>query len=150
MKHIQNFEEFLNESINPSYSGKAIANKLSDGTKIEIYLNDKLEDDGEDSLGVKSNFVQNLITWNGDKTTQYTLYKILTGPNKDSLLFCERLIWKVRTPKGNEKYRDSSENWYSENPKIYSFKDVKIDTTNIPTSLKMMYDEFVEILNKIK
>jgi hypothetical protein len=147
-KHVITFAEFLNESMSPSYSGKPIDDKLSDGTKIRIYRNNQLEDDGEDPLGVKTNFVENLITWNGDKTTKYILYKILTGPNKDSLLFCERLIWKVRTPKGNEKYRDSSENWYSENPKTYSFKDVKIDARKIPPILKTIYDEFVEILNK--
>ena len=148
MKNIQTFEEFLNESIYGAYSGKPIVDKLSDGTKIEIYRNNVLEDGGEDSLGVKANFVENLNTWDGDKTTRYTLYKILTGPNKDSLLFCETLFWKVRYPNGNEKYRDSTKKWYSENPKTYSFKNVKIDTTNIPPNLKMMYDEYVKILNK--
>jgi hypothetical protein len=149
MKHIQNFEEFLNESINPSYSGKPIVDKLSDGTKIEIYLNDKLEDDYEDALGVKANIVQNSRPSNGGIRTRYTLYKILTGPNKDSLLFHEMVSSLFGTPR-SETYRGNSSNWYSENPKTYSFKGVKIDTTNIPPSLKMMYDEFVEILNKIK
>ena len=152
MKNLQTFEEFINESINAPYKGKPVVETLSDGTKVEIYRNNILEDDNDDSLGVKSNFVENLNTWNGDKSTRYTLYKILTGPNKGSLLFCETLFTKIGIGDSKStKYGhsvDKTKNWYSENPKTYSFKDVKIDATNIPPILKMKYDEFVEILNK--
>lgn len=148
MKNLYTFEEFLNESINPVYKGKEVIDKLSDGTKIEIYRNNMLEDDGKSSLGVKANFAESDSPWIGNKAIKYILYKILSGPNKESLLFCEKLFTKKENEKIGGYTTDSTENWYSEDPKTYSFKNVRIDAMKIPSNLKSKYDEFVKILNK--
>jgi hypothetical protein len=67
MKNILTFEEFLNESsINPTYKGKEVYDKLSDGTNVEIYHNDPLEGDGGDSLGVKVDLAESDSINNGN------------------------------------------------------------------------------------
>ena len=150
MKHILNFSEFLNEQT-LSEGGRqggiwyrdnvAIKkDKLSDGTAIEIRLGDIMDDfDNDKSLGFKINVVN---TWDkpGTSTPRYTVYKVLSGPSKGSVLFNEETFVRERFSVSR------TSNWYSELPKVYTFKDVTVDAKAIPDNLKNIYHELVQFV----
>jgi len=150
MKHILNFNEFLNEqTLNEEtrhggfwYRDNVAVkkDKLSDGTPIEIRLGDILEDmDTDKSLGIKINMA---CTWDkpGSSTPRYSVYKLLTGPSKGSILFNEETF--VRTSSSVSR----TSNWYSEIPKVYAFKDaVACCNLWITASFEEVYEDIPKI-----
>jgi hypothetical protein len=114
--------------------------KLPDGTVIDIRLDDIMIDfDDDKSLGFKINVV---CTFNkpGASTPRYSVYKVLSGPSKGSILFNEETF--VR---GKFSVTRTS-NWYSELPKVYTFKSATVDAKAIPDNLKNIYHELVQFV----
>lgn len=150
MKHILNFSEFLNEqTLNEGgiwYRDNVTVkkDKLPDGTAIEIRLGDimslpsSISFEGK-SLGFKINVV-NTSNKPGTSTPRYTVYKVLSGPSKGSILFCEDTFVHTSTSVSR------TSNWYSELPKVYTFKNATVDTKAIPENLKNMYHELVQFV----
>jgi len=142
MKNLQTFEQFITESyliseggVWPMYNGSFKKDKLRNGELVKIYSNDTLGSNPSvtssgKSLGTKINWVSTV----GDRSEpRYIAARILNGPDKGVVLFCETIF--------EPKQQDS---WYSITPGKYKFKTEEIDVKAIPADLKAIYDELIE------
>jgi hypothetical protein len=142
MKNFLTFEQFITESyliseggVWPMYNGSFKRDKLKNGELVKIYSNDTLGSNptvtsSGKSLGVKVNWVS---TERDRSEPRYIAARILNGPNKGTVLFCETVF--------EPRQQDS---WYSVTPGKYKFKTEELDVMAIPADLKAIHDELIE------